>query len=203
MNRLLAALAACLVLFAPSLVLAQPAVQPYVQPPSGAAVPLKGDATGNLKVTEQFPAPYQIYQEVLFNSTIAAGSSASENLNPVIWTTAHLYPIKAVRLRVAGHTIGAAGVNGPLVVRVRGGWDGVNFAHIGLNLTMAADTLSAGDTLQYLVWSNAASPSPNGRWHKLAYADGTPLPFPYLQFALINRGSATDSVLIEVAGRQQ
>lgn len=204
MTRFVAALAACLVLFTPVFALAQPAVVPNYVNPSGTSVPGKADASGIPRVTEEYPHPYQTFNEVLYNSTAAAGISGGENLSAAVWSSAHLYPIKALRIRVDAHTIGAAGVNGPLIVRVRGSFDGVNYAHVGLN-SSSADSVS-GDTLQFKIWAGVETTpivSPNGRWYKLAYGDGTPLPFPYLQFAIINRGSATDSVAIEAVGRMQ
>lgn len=202
MNRFLAALAACLVLFTPALSLAQPATQPYLQPPTGAAVPAKGDASGNTKIVDQFPLPYQTYQEVLYNATMVITPAGSENLAAATWSTAHLYPIKSVRLRVRQHTIGAAGINGPLVVRVRGSYDGVAFTQLRWCIA-SLDSLVGTDTMQVKIWAQSAGTSPNGEVFKLAYADGSPIPHPYLQFAVVNRGSATDSVLIEVFGRQQ
>jgi hypothetical protein len=203
MNRFVAALAACLVLFTPALVIAQPAVQPYLKPPTGASLPQASDASGNAKTAEQFPREYQKSNSILYASTITA--SSAENVSAQVWTDASLYGMKWVRVRVSQHTIGGSGVNGPLIVRPKVSTDGgltyTHMVNLSSNTVAGQDSLET-DTLQLKIWTNATTALPNGVWYPLMGTGGQMLPFGAIQFAIINRGSATDSVTIEVAGRQ-
>lgn len=78
MNRFLAALAACLIL--PSIALAQPAVVPHADN-GNIKVPLKVDADGNLKITDE--TPYQLQNDLFIGASDTLGVAVTTGLKQI------------------------------------------------------------------------------------------------------------------------
>lgn len=164
---------------------------------------LRTDAQGILRVTEEYPNQFQTSAAPLMASVACANKT---QVNSSTYDACSIYGRKWLRIQVATVIRDTTTIDkgqGPLVIRPEGSNDGVNFYPIMRVFHVQAAVLDSTfcDTLQYNLWSSNNS-SLNAWYPLYDTQSGQPFPWRYLRIGVINRCAYSQTVSLEVAGRQ-